>query len=67
MVLTEEETAIAKFVVNGLKNVEIAEIMGYSEATVKKRLTVIYKKMNVFNRLQLITKFLSQNNISAQP
>ena len=37
MVLTEEETAIAKFVVNGLKNVEIAEIMGYSEATVKKK------------------------------
>ena len=67
MVLTEEETAIAKFVVNGLKNVEIAEIMGYSEATVKKRLTVIYKKMNVFNRLQLITKFLSPNKISAQP
>lgn len=67
MVLTEEETAIAKFVVNGLKNVEIAEMMGYSEATVKKRLTVIYKKMNVFNRLQLITKFLSRKNISAQP
>lgn len=64
MVLTEEETQITKLVINGLKNVEIAEIMGYSEATVKKRLTGIYKKTNVFNRLQLIAKLLSKNNKS---
>ena len=50
MLLTKEEYTIVCHVVNGLKNIEIAEEMGYSEATVKKRLTVIYGKMNVFNK-----------------
>ena len=64
MLLTKEEYTIVYHVVNGLKNVEIAEEMGYSEATVKKRLTVIYGKMNVFNRFDLIRKILSKNNKS---
>ena len=64
MLLTKEEYTIVCHVVNGLKNIEIAEEMGYSEATVKKRLTVIYGKMNVFNRFDLIRKILSKNNKS---
>lgn len=62
MFLNSEETVIVDMIVKGCKNVDIAEEMGYSEATVKKRLTLIYKKLGISNRLDLIRKILSEKN-----
>lgn len=56
--LNEEEKEITKFVIEGLTNIEIGVEMGYSCAAIKKRLTKIYKSMNVSNRFELLKKLL---------
>ena len=50
-VLTPRQREVIHWVVNGKSNWEIAQIIGCTEATVKKHLQQIYKKLNVENRM----------------
>lgn len=59
MQLTEEQKQIIRYVKQGLTNIEIAEEMGYSPDTIKKRLWLIYKLLNVKNRIDLISKIVN--------
>lgn len=59
MKLTEEETIIIEYVIKGKTTFQIADAMDYSEASIKKRLTKIYKKFNVCNKIQLVNKLLN--------
>ena len=52
--LTRRETDIVRRVVDGLKNVEIAEDLQIAEQTVKDHLSHIYKKAGAEDRLTLI-------------
>ena len=52
--LTERETEVIVFVCEGLKNQAIAERLFISEATVRHRLTSIFEKLRVADRLELV-------------
>lgn len=56
MVLTDEQKMLVKLVSEGLTNIDIAEEMGYSPATVKLRLKALFKLFNVSNRVTLVNK-----------
>ncbi len=50
--LTERELDILRFVAQGLDNNEIGDQLGLSEKTIRNRLTVIFEKLHVNNRIQ---------------
>lgn len=51
--LTKRERQVAQAVTDGLSNREIAERLSISERTVKARLTSVFQKMDVRDRVQL--------------
>ena len=51
--LTKRERQVAQSVADGLSNREIAERLSISERTVKARLTSVFQKMDVRDRVQL--------------
>jgi len=57
--LTRRETEVLRLVLNGLKNLEIAENLEISEQTVKDHLSNIYTKLGVENRFALIRSLIS--------
>ena len=52
--LNDEQKDIVKLVKQGLTNIEIGVELGYSADSIKKRLSVIYKKFGVRKRIELI-------------
>jgi DNA-binding CsgD family transcriptional regulator len=62
--LTRRETDILRRVLDGLKNVEIAEELEISEQTVKDHLSNIYMKSGVENRFDLARFLLHPGNSS---
>jgi two-component system, NarL family, nitrate/nitrite response regulator NarL len=60
--LTVREMEIARAVVSGYSNKEIANRHGISEQTVKHHITNIFDKLGVFNRLEL-TLFVFHHNL----
>jgi LuxR family maltose regulon positive regulatory protein len=55
--LTEREKQLKKLALKELSNLEISEIMGVSEQTIKNELKIIYDKMKIKNKTELINKF----------
>jgi len=51
--LTQHELDIARMIVNGMSNSEIASILFISEGTVKNTVSKILKKMEIKRRTQL--------------
>jgi DNA-binding CsgD family transcriptional regulator len=60
--LTRRETDVVRRVVDGLKNLEIAEELNISEQTVKDHLSNVYMKMDVQNRLGLVSLVLKSTS-----
>jgi len=54
--LTSKELDILKCIARGLRNQEIADELYNSELTIKKHISNMLHKMNVRNRLSLVTK-----------
>ncbi|ACV22812.1 CsgBAC operon transcriptional regulatory protein [Slackia heliotrinireducens] len=54
--LTPREQEVLVHITDGRSNAEIARIMGISEATVKKHVSHIFDKYNVFSRTELIAR-----------
>jgi len=52
-VLTERDSLMIRILASGATNREIAARLGLTEQTVKNRLSVIYGKLGVRNRLEL--------------
>ncbi|MCH4886511.1 response regulator transcription factor [Acidaminobacter sp. JC074] len=52
-VLSEEEIEMIKHIVSGKSNKEIAAIFCYTEGTIKNKVSKIYEKLNITDRLQL--------------
>lgn len=50
---TDRETNIIRLVASGLKNREVATVLGTSEQVIKNHLRDIYDKLGVWNRLEL--------------
>ena len=60
--LSERETEIMHWVGNGKTNHEIGMILGISQFTVKNHLQRIFRKIDVRNRAQAVTRILALNN-----
>lgn len=58
--LTERELEIVRLVAQGLENSEIGNRLGLSEKTVRNRLTTIFEKLHVNNRIQAALYALRQ-------
>jgi len=58
--LTRRETDVLRRVLDGLKNIEIAEELEISEQTVKDHLSNIYMKIGVRNRFSLMRELVNQ-------
>jgi RNA polymerase sigma factor (sigma-70 family) len=52
--LTEREKQVIKLVQDGLSNREIAETLGVTEGTVRNKLSIIYSKLRIKSRKNLI-------------
>lgn len=58
MALTEEQKKIINCVIEGMTNIEIAELMGYCPDTIKMRLRKLYRTYNVQGRVGLVKRML---------
>ena len=59
--LSRRERDVAELAVKGLTNLEISDKLYLSEATVKKHLVNIYKKLQIKNRMQLVHRYQHRN------
>ena len=69
MYFNKEQKRIIQCVIDGKTNVEIAEEMGYSPASIKRRLKIIYRLCKVESRLELVKNVIAaitHNKISFQ-
>lgn len=57
--LSNQQMKIVKYLRQGYSNKQIAYDLGITEATVKAHMTIIMRKFNVVNRIQVIQKALS--------
>ena len=51
--LNKTELKVVELVVQGLKNSEVAEIIGTKEMVIKNYLRIIYDKLGLWNRVEL--------------
>ena len=64
MLLSTREHEVASKVAEGMRNREIAELLGVSEHTVKNHLFRIFERLGISNRVELILYLYSQKNES---
>ncbi|HWU85603.1 MAG TPA: LuxR C-terminal-related transcriptional regulator [Rhodocyclaceae bacterium] len=64
--LSERENEIMHWVGHGKTNLEIGMILGISQFTVKNHLQRIFRKIDVRNRAQAVTRILSLQQQSTQ-
>jgi two-component system nitrate/nitrite response regulator NarP len=56
--LSRREQQVARLVSEGLRNREIAALMGVTEHTVKNYLCTMFRKLAVSSRIQLMRRYL---------
>ncbi len=59
--LSAAEIRIVQMIVDGKSNKEIAEVFNYSEGTIKNKITKIYEKLGVGDRIQLAVHVLDSD------
>ena len=60
----EREQRVIELVAEGLKNKEVAEVIGTTEHVVKNYLRVIYDKLGLWNRVELALWYESRRTPS---
>jgi DNA-binding NarL/FixJ family response regulator len=61
---SERERRVIELVAEGLKNKEVAEVIGTSEHVVKNYLRTIYDKLGLWNRVELALWYESRRGAS---
>lgn len=64
--LKPKEIILVTLVVKGLNNSEISKAVGILEKTVRSRLHVIFRILNVKSRTELVVKFYRETHIPKQ-
>lgn len=59
---SERENRVIELVAQGLKNHEVANVIGTTEHVVKNYLRVIYDKLGLWNRVELALWYESRRN-----
>lgn len=67
LLLADHERVLAKMVVRGMRNKEIAATLFVSVRTVEVRLTGIYRKLGVESRAQLTALAANKERVAAEP
>ncbi|HTK29992.1 MAG TPA: LuxR C-terminal-related transcriptional regulator [Vicinamibacterales bacterium] len=62
--LTAREQDLVRGVVGGLSNAQIAQQLGLREQTVRNRLSVVFQKVGVSNRLQLALRIVQGGTVT---
>ena len=62
--LTGRQRQVVMLACQGLRNREIAEKLGLAEGTVKIHLRMIYEKLNVHSRTDLIVRFGASQSVA---
>ena len=57
--MTPRERQIVEAMMTAASNKAIAERLGITEQSVKNRLTALYRKMGVSNRVELVIKLMT--------
>lgn len=58
--LTRRERELVAELLEGRTNKEVAQRQGVSEQTVRNQLRIVYAKLGVSNRLELVVKLMTQ-------
>jgi DNA-binding NarL/FixJ family response regulator len=53
LLLTAKEQAITELVASGMRNADVATVLGTTEGIVKNNLKIVYDKLGVWNRVEL--------------
>ena len=61
-ILTEREYRVIALVAAGLKNKEVADMIGTTEYVIKNYVRVIYDKLGLWNRVELALWYESKRN-----
>jgi len=61
---SDREYRVIELVAEGLKNKEVAEVIGTTEHVVKNYLRVIYDKLGLWNRVELALWYESRRGAS---
>ena len=59
--LTPREREIVEAMMTAASNKAIADRLGLTEQSVKNRLTALYRKLGVSNRLELVIKLMTKD------
>lgn len=57
LLLSDREKKVVELIIEGKRRKEIAAELNYSENTIKKDLTIIYSKLHVIDKYELILKY----------
>jgi DNA-binding NarL/FixJ family response regulator len=60
--LSRRELRIVELVANGLKNSEVAQVLGTSQHVIKNFLKAIYDKLGLWNRVELALWYESRKH-----
>jgi DNA-binding NarL/FixJ family response regulator len=62
--LTHREEQIVAALLHGCANKEIAQHLGVSDQTIKNQLTLLYRKVGVSGRLELVVRMFKGRGIN---
>ncbi len=65
LTLTPKEQEVTKLVAGGMRNVDVAVLVGTTESVIKNTLKLIYDKLGLWNRTELALWYVAHEKAKA--